>query len=122
MPGMQDWTRRCPERWLSPWPEDRAWGGECGAVAAAYIVLGMKYGFTHPGDPERLDAVMGKIRTFVDRFKALHGDIDCPKLIGLDLFSEEGRKAFAENNLKATVCTQYVADAVKILEELLQNP
>jgi C_GCAxxG_C_C family probable redox protein len=97
-------------------------GGECGAVAAAYIVLGMKYGFTHPGDPERLDAVMGKIRTFIDRFKALHGDIDCPKLIGLDLFSEEGRKAFAENNLKATVCTQYVADAVKILEELLQNP
>jgi hypothetical protein len=38
---------------------------------------------------------------------------------GLDVFSLEGRKAFAENNLKATVYTRYVGDAVKILEEIL---
>jgi C_GCAxxG_C_C family probable redox protein len=96
-------------------------GGECGAVSAAYMVLGVKYGFAHPGDTQRVDVLMDKIRTFVDKFKSLHGDIDCPKLIGLDIFSEQGRKAFAENNLKATACTRYVADTVKILEEILDG-
>lgn len=94
-------------------------GGECGAVSAAYIVLGLKYGFAHPGDPGRVDALMTKIRAFVDRFKSLHGEIDCPKLIGLDVFSEQGRRAFAANNIKADVCTRYVSDAVKIIEEML---
>lgn len=94
-------------------------GGECGAVSAAYIVLGLKYGFTHSGDPERVDVLINKTKAFVEKFKSLHGAIDCPGLIGLDIFSLEGRKAFAENNLKATVCTRYVGDAVKILEEIL---
>lgn len=94
-------------------------GGECGAVSAAYLVLGLKYGFTHPGDPERVDALINKTRAFAEKFKSLHGSIDCPGLISLDVFSAEGRKAFAENNIKATVCTRYVGDAVKILEEIL---
>jgi C_GCAxxG_C_C family probable redox protein len=93
-------------------------GGECGAVSAAYLVLGLKYGFAHPGDPDRLAVLIDKTRAFVEKFKSLHGAIDCPKLISLDIFSEEGHKAFVENNVKATVCTRYVGDAVKILEEI----
>lgn len=94
-------------------------GGECGAVSGAYLVLGLKYGFEHPGDPEGVAKMIGKVKNFVAQFKALHKEIDCPRLIGLDIFSEAGRKAFAQNNVKADTCARFVGDTVNILEEIL---
>ncbi|MCP4745538.1 MAG: C_GCAxxG_C_C family protein [Desulfobacteraceae bacterium] len=58
-------------------------GAECGAVSAAYLVIGLKYGFSHPGDPEK--------------FKLLHDHIDCPELICLEIFSQEGQQEFKKN-------------------------
>jgi C_GCAxxG_C_C family probable redox protein len=94
-------------------------GGECGAVSGAYLVLGLKYGFAHPGDAEGLGKMVTKVNRFVERFKSLHAEIDCPRLIGLDVFSEEGHKDFLKNNVKATSCARFVGDTVKILEEIL---
>ncbi len=94
-------------------------GGTCGAVSGAYLVIGMQHGFAHPGDPPRLNKVIAKTRAFVKRFKALHGEIDCPKLIGLDVFSEEGHRAYVEKNIKTERCAHFVADAVKILGAVL---
>lgn len=94
-------------------------GGECGAVSGAFLVLGLKYGFAHPGDSNGVEKIMAKVKRFVEQFKSEHGEIDCPRLIGLDVFSEEGQKAFVENNVKATTCTQFVSDTVKMLEEIL---
>lgn len=94
-------------------------GGECGAVSGAFLVLGLKYGFAHPGDPDSVGKIMAKVKGFVEQFKSLHGEIDCPRLIGLDVFSEEGQQAFVENNVKATTCTRFVGDTVKILEQIL---
>ena len=94
-------------------------GGECGAVSGAYLVLGLKYGFAHPGDAEGVGKMIAKVNEFVERFKSLHAEIDCSQLIGLDIFSEKGHKDFLENNIKATTCTRFVGDSVKILEEIL---
>ena len=94
-------------------------GGECGAVSAAYLVIGLRHGFAHPGDPQGVAAVIGKTRAFADRFKSLHGEIDCHRLIHLDVFSEEGHRKFAEDNIKADTCARFVGDTVKILEEIL---
>ncbi|MBI5552706.1 MAG: C_GCAxxG_C_C family protein [Desulfobacterales bacterium] len=94
-------------------------GGTCGAVSGAYLVIGMQHGFAHPGDPQRLKRVIAKNRAFVERFKALHAEIDCPRLIGLDVFSEEGHRTFVEKNIKAAYCANFVADAVKILGAIL---
>jgi C_GCAxxG_C_C family probable redox protein len=94
-------------------------GGECGAVSGAYLVLGLKYGFAHPGDAEGVGKMIAKVNRFVERFKSLHAEIDCSRLIGLDVFSEEGHKNFLENNIKATACARFVGDTVKILEEIL---
>ncbi len=96
-------------------------GGECGAVSGAYLVIGLKYGFAHPGDPERFQKVMGKVKTFVQAFQALHGKINCPELIGLDLFSAEGYKQFVEKNIKADFCKGYVANTINILERILSD-
>jgi C_GCAxxG_C_C family probable redox protein len=93
-------------------------GGECGAVAAAYLVNGLKYGFSHPGDPEKFKTVMMKNVQFLEKFKTLHGKINCRELIGVDLFTEEGKKYFQENDIKTKVCTKFVEDTVKILQEI----
>lgn len=94
-------------------------GGECGAISGAYLVLGLKYGFAHPGDAEGAGIMMSKVDEFVEKFKSLHGQIDCPRLIGLDIFSDQGHREFVENNIKATTCARLVRDSVKILEEII---
>ncbi|MFH0784687.1 MAG: C-GCAxxG-C-C family protein [Pseudomonadota bacterium] len=92
-------------------------GGECGAVEAAYLVNGLRFGFTHPGDSERFKKVIGKNGEFAARFKELHRSLNCQELIGVNLFTEEGFRNFQENDLKTKICAHLVGDAVKILEE-----
>ncbi len=94
-------------------------GGECGAVSAAYLVIGLKYGLPHTGDPQGLATIIGKTREFTERFRSLHGEIDCPKLLNLDVFSEEGLRTFVEKNMKEEICSRFVRDTVKILEDML---
>ena len=93
--------------------------GECGAVSGAYLAIGLKHGFSHPGDPEAFSKMFDQIQCFTRRFKNLHEEIDCPKLIGLDIFSPEGHQKFVENDIKKTRCANFVRDAVKILEEFM---
>lgn len=94
-------------------------GGECGAVSGAYLVIGLKHGFSHTGDPQNFGRMFDRIRAFSEQFRKLHEHIDCPKLIGLDIFSPEGRCKFMENDMKSTRCVNFVKDAVRILEEIL---
>jgi C_GCAxxG_C_C family probable redox protein len=93
-------------------------GGECGAVAAAYLVNGLIHGSSNPGDPEKFNKVMAKNIQFIERFKALYGNINCRDLINVDLFTDEGKKFFSANNIRTTCCIKYVEDAVKILHEI----
>ena len=93
-------------------------GGVCGAVAAAYLVNSLRFGFSHSGDSERFQAVIAKNREFAERFRAVHGSLNCHDLIGVDPFSEEGFQYFQEKGLKKTICTPAVRDAVRILEAL----
>lgn len=66
-------------------------GGECGAVSAAYLVIGLAHGFSHPGDPEQFQSVIRNNIYVLEKFKTLHGGINCHDLIGVDLMSEEGK-------------------------------
>jgi C_GCAxxG_C_C family probable redox protein len=92
--------------------------GECGAVEAAYLVNGLRFGFSHPGDSEQFRVVIGKNSEFADRFKELHASLLCRELIGVDPFSEEGMRTFQEKDMKNTICSRLVSDAVMILEEI----
>ncbi len=96
-------------------------GGECGAVSSAYLVIGLKYGFSHPGGHDEFGLVLEKTENFVEKFKEKHLHIDCPKLIGLDVFSENGYLEFVEKNMKETICLQFVNSAIDILEEMFAH-
>ncbi len=93
-------------------------GGECGAVSAAFLVIGLHFGSDKENTPEDVENLFGKINLFAEEFKKRHGSLDCPQLLGLDLFDVHGKREFAEKQMKVTHCNRYIEDAVAILEEM----
>jgi len=95
-------------------------GGECGAVASGYLVLGLRHGGTTPvyGDVDKEVELFGRISRFVSEFKKRHGAITCRELLGVDVFTREGREEGLRKNLFVFRCQNYIRDAIEILESL----
>jgi C_GCAxxG_C_C family probable redox protein len=93
-------------------------GSICGAVTGAIMAIGLKYGGT---DPKAKAHTAKLVREFTDRFKTQHQFLTCRELLGCDLSTPEGRRLSKEKKLQATVCNGLVADAAKILQELLAS-
>jgi C_GCAxxG_C_C family probable redox protein len=95
-------------------------GGECGAVAAGYLVLGARHGLTVPtgGDVERERELFGRMRRFVEEFRNRHRAINCRELLGVDVFAGEGLAEGRRKGLFAERCPRYIRDAITILESL----
>jgi C_GCAxxG_C_C family probable redox protein len=95
-------------------------GGECGAVAAGYLVLGLRHGRTVPafGDVEKDRELFDRIRRFVEEFRKRHGAITCRELLGVDVFTPEGLAEGRRRGLFRERCPRYVRDAITILESV----
>lgn len=89
-----------------------ATGHECGAVTAAYMVLGLAH-----GPKER--KVFPKIEAFNKEFKARHGEILCSRLLGVDMATKEGMKEASRKGLLKTRCPNFVKSAGEILEKMV---
>jgi C_GCAxxG_C_C family probable redox protein len=94
-------------------------GEACGAVTGAFMLIGLKCGRTRAEDLEAREHTYDLMRTFVKRFKGLHGSIQCPRLLGLDLGTEEGMRVAKEKDLFQTLCAKFVRDAAEIIEDIL---
>jgi C_GCAxxG_C_C family probable redox protein len=95
-------------------------GETCGAVTGAFMVIGLKYGRTVVQDTRSHESTNQLVKEFVDRFKSQNGSIVCRELLGCDLITPEGRKAFMEKKLRDTLCPKFVRDAAEIVEQLLR--
>ncbi len=95
-------------------------GSFCGGLSGGFLVLAMKYGFPGPGNPEQMKILMEKNRELCKRFKKNHGQVNCPDLLGFDIFSEAGMEEFTSKNLKETYCANLVSDTVEILEKIMK--
>jgi len=95
-------------------------GGECGAVASCYLVLGLRHGNTKPvyGDVDKEVELFSRISRFVDEFKRRHGAITCRELLGADVFTQEGREQALRKELFSTRCPNYIRDAITIVDSL----
>ena len=87
-------------------------GHECGAVTAAYMVLGLAY-----GPKER--KVFTKVEAFNKEFKARHGELGCSQLLGVNMATKEGMKEADKKGLFKTRCPNYVKSAGEILEKMV---
>jgi C_GCAxxG_C_C family probable redox protein len=95
-------------------------GGECGAVASGYLVLGLKHGRTLPahGNVQKESELWDRVRQFVAEFKKRHGAITCRELLGVDVFTAEGQREAEKRGLFVARCPQHIRDAITILDEL----
>ena len=91
-------------------------GSVCGAITGAFMALGLRFGGVDPKAKEHTSKLS---RAFVQRFKAVHRCVNCRELLGCDPTTPEGRRIMQEKNLRATVCTGAIRDAVKLANELL---
>ncbi|MDR0394676.1 MAG: C-GCAxxG-C-C family protein [Tannerella sp.] len=96
------------------------WAGRtCGCVAGALMALGMKYGYSEPGETERKNKVLAKKAEFEQKFTAEYKSVVCKEILGYDLSKPEDMKQIMEKNLLFTVCPKVVCSACKILDELM---
>ena len=96
-------------------------GGTCGAVTAAYMVLGLKQDFDPQSPKAQRDTLYAQVQEFNKRFKKVYGTINCSELLGHDLGTPQGAAAVKEKGLSAKLCPRFVATAVEIVEEMEQG-
>ncbi len=94
-------------------------GQMCGAVTGALMVIGLKFGAANSWNKVQKAKVHSKAAKFIKRFKNIHGDTDCCKLIGLDLDTEMGRKEAKRKKVLETRCVNFVQDAAEILDKMV---
>ncbi|MDR0778322.1 MAG: C-GCAxxG-C-C family protein [Methanomassiliicoccaceae archaeon] len=94
-------------------------GGVCGAVTGAFIAIGIKHGNHEPNDTERKMKVISKRDEFVRRFTEIHGSVDCPVLLGIDLRDNEQRQYARDNGLFDNECPKFCRTAALLLKDIL---
>lgn len=96
-------------------------GNICGAISAGIIIIGAIYGRDSPEDLITYEKCMEKVQKLICRFREIHGEIYCEKLIGLKLIKEEDREKFRRENLKEKKCLKIVEDTIRILMEIISE-
>jgi len=94
-------------------------GGPCGAVSGACMAIGLKYGKSRADDNEARDRTYALVQQLAARFRSLHGTVLCRDLIGCDLSTPQGYEEAKRKGVFLDICPGLVADAVKILEDML---
>ncbi|MGI6679654.1 MAG: C-GCAxxG-C-C family protein [Dehalobacterium sp.] len=94
-------------------------GETCGCVAAALMVLGLKYGQDQPYDLASRRLVLQKKTEFENKFKEAHGSLICRDLLGLDVHKPSDMGKIAEEGLQEKVCYELIWDTNRILNEMI---
>lgn len=96
-------------------------GGTCGSVTGALMVLGLKYGQVEADDQETKMKAYKMVQEFQARFAKKHGSIVCKELLGYNIGTDEGMKCIKEQGLLQSKCNTFIADAIAIVEEMIQE-
>ncbi len=89
----------------------------CGAASGAIMVIGLRYGGVRADDTEAREATYAAVADFLQRFKRLHGSIECTDLLGYNL-SDPRQHAEAKKIVQRR-CPMFVSDAVTLLETIV---
>ncbi len=96
-------------------------GGTCGAVSAAYMVLGLKYGDTDSQDPKAREKQVRLLQSYRKRFEDRRGSVSCRELLGFNLRDPLQYNKVVERGLFFELCPNLVADAIEILNEVINQ-
>jgi len=93
-------------------------GRICGALTGAIMALGKKYGRTNPRDKETRDRFYKLVEEFLNEAQETLGKVNCIDLIGVPLNTEEGLRAYRENNLREK-CYQIIVTVEDLAKKYL---
>jgi len=89
-------------------------GEVCGALTGALMALGEKQSAALAAGPVAArDAVYTQAAKLMEEFRAAHGSILCRELTGCLFSTEEGQRAFKEQDIRNKVCNKLVAFAAE---------
>lgn len=91
------------------------WGGTCGAITGAAVAVGQLAGRRLPDHGEAKRTARRIISRYMEEFQREWGAVDCRTLVGCDIRTEEGHRAFLEQSLWREVCMRQIAFAVRKL-------
>ena len=94
-------------------------GEVCGACSGALMVLGMMYGQADKNDLDSRNRANQMTDRFLNRFKELNGSYICNDILGCDITTQEGIEYAKKHELFTTTCSDMVALAVQVLEEII---
>jgi C_GCAxxG_C_C family probable redox protein len=94
-------------------------GNTCGAVSAAFMVIGLKYGRIQADDLAAREMTYEKILDFIAQFSSKNSSTVCKELLGSDMSTPEGFKKAEDAGLFVTLCPKLIQSAVEILDNLL---
>lgn len=93
-------------------------GETCGAVTAAYMVIGLKFGTSCAKDSYARDLTYKSVADFAALFKKRNGSTYCRDLIGgIDMSTIEGQRQIRERGKVPKI----VSDTIIILEDIFKE-
>ncbi len=90
--------------------------GQCGAITAGYMVLGLKYGSTDFN--ERIELAK-KTLAFKNEFKEKMGSTNCNELLGMKVMEDNNIEKAEEEGLLESVCGKAILTAISTLENII---
>lgn len=96
-------------------------GEVCGACTGALMVLGLLYGQCDEKNLESRQITNAVNDKMMERFAKVNGSYICNDLLGCDITTPEGLAYIEQKNLFTEFCPDMVANAVDLLEEIIQE-
>ena len=95
--------------------------GPCGAATGAILVLGLKYGHSHPDDEAGADRIRGLTQEFLRLYKERKNSTMCTDILGANLSVPADLDRVEAEELYDVSCPDAVRTAAQLLEELLNT-
>lgn len=96
-------------------------GEVCGACTGALMVLGALYGQYDEADLQSRMAANNVNDEMMNRFREVSGSYICNELLGCDISTDKGVEYARANDLFRIFCPGMVANAVEILEAIIEK-
>lgn len=91
----------------------------CGSVTGAIMVLGLQNGSARWDDEAARSYTYQSVHEMMQRFKAIHGSIQCSDLLGYNLSDPQQLQDVWEKGLFINLCPSLVRDAAQILIDMI---
>ncbi|PWM45933.1 MAG: hypothetical protein DBX47_03725 [Clostridiales bacterium] len=92
----------------------------CGACTGAFMVLGIKKGYSDPKASTEKKEHYKRIQKFADKFKEKNNTIICGELlVGLKAATSNTPENRTDEYYKTRPCLRFVEDAAQILDEMI---